>query len=74
MTDLQRALYQFAQETRIPSLVRGEEKELRDNQKMVRAARLLASTRPSSSTRISSSAMQSRITLTLSRPSVMDWM
>ena len=39
MTDLQRALYQFAQETRIPSLVRGEEKELRDNQKMVRAAR-----------------------------------
>ena len=39
MTDLQRALYQFAQETRIPSLVHGEEKELRDNQKMVRAAR-----------------------------------
>ena len=41
--------------------------------KMARAARLIASTFPFSSSRIRPSAMQSRIRETLSRSSVMDW-
>ena len=39
MTDLQRALYQFAQENRVYPLLHPEQQELRDNQAMFQAAR-----------------------------------
>ena len=39
MTDLQRALYQFAQENRVYSLLHTEQQELREGQKLVQEAR-----------------------------------
>lgn len=39
MTDLQRALYQFAQENRVYSLLHTERQELREGQKLVQEAR-----------------------------------
>ena len=39
MTDLHRAIYQFAQKNRICPLLCAEEEELQDNQNMVQAAR-----------------------------------
>ena len=39
MTDLQRALYKFAQENRVYSLLHTERQELREGQKLVQEAR-----------------------------------
>ena len=39
MTNLQRALYQFAQENRVYSLLHTEQQELREGQKLVQEAR-----------------------------------
>lgn len=38
MTDLQRALYEFAQERRIPDLLRSDQGELRGNRRMAEEA------------------------------------
>ena len=40
MTNLQRALYQFAQENRVYSLLHTERQELREGQKLVQEARV----------------------------------
>ena len=39
MTDLHRAIYQFAQKNRICPLLCAEEEELQDNQNMIQSAR-----------------------------------
>ena len=39
MTDLQRVLYQFAQENRVYSLLHTDQQELREGQKLVQEAR-----------------------------------